>query len=159
MQTSPISWTFTEKMSASTSLFDVVAARRSFYTLSNATTISDSRIEEVVKFAVKHAPSSYNVQSARAVILFKTEHSQLWDIVKKHMEVALASMDTGVQKHVMDRITGYNGSYGTVLWFEDQASLELLKEKNPMAAPMLTGCTSMQRYEYLFNTNLTLLHF
>ena len=51
--------------------FEAAKLRCSVYTLTNKSTISDERIKEIVESAVKHAPSSFNVQSARAVILLK----------------------------------------------------------------------------------------
>lgn len=112
------------------------------YNLSSKTTIPDSRIQEIVETAVKHAPSCYNIQSARAVLLLKEQHVKLWQLVTKHMTVALASLDAAVQNRVSDRLEGYRASYGTVLWFEDQVALDKLKEKNPMAVPMFTECES-----------------
>lgn len=120
------------------SFFDLVKGRRSIYTLSNETTIPDSRVEEIVKFAVTWAPSTYNVQSARAVVLFKEQHQKLWDIVKKHM--AQIPLDEGTRAYMDSRIAGWRGSYGTVMWFEDQAALDGLGEKNAMVKPMLTEC-------------------
>lgn len=127
-------------MSTADEFLAAAKSRRSMYNLSATTTISDSRIRDIVETAVKHAPSSYNVQSARAVIMLKEQHLRLWQVVAQHMTVALASLDAAVQKRVSERIEGYRGSYGTVLWFEDEVALEKLKEKNPMAVPMLTEC-------------------
>ncbi|KIY00231.1 uncharacterized protein Z520_03916 [Fonsecaea multimorphosa CBS 102226] len=115
---------------------DLVKGRRSIYTLSQESTIPDSKVEEIVKFAVTWAPSTYNVQSARAVVLFKENHAQLWDIVKKHMDQV--PLDEGMRGYMNGRIAGWKGSYGTVLWFEDQTALDGLGEKNPMVKPMLT---------------------
>jgi len=115
---------------------DLVKGRRSIYTLSNESTIPDSKVEELVKFAVTWAPSTYNVQSARAVVLFKDNHTKLWDIVKKHMDQV--PLDEGMRGYMNARIAGWRGSYGTVMWFEDQTALDGLGEKNPMIKPMLT---------------------
>ncbi|KAL6245627.1 putative nitroreductase [Rhinocladiella similis] len=123
-------------MGAADNFLELVKARRSIYALSNETTIPDSRVEEIVKHAVTWAPSSYNVQSARAVVLFGAEHQKLWAIVKKHMDQV--PMDEGIKGYLAGRISGFNSSYGTVMWFEDQAALDALGEKNPMVVPLLT---------------------
>ncbi|KAK5444388.1 putative nitroreductase [Exophiala xenobiotica] len=123
-------------MSPSDKFLEVVKGRRSIYTLSKETTIPDSKIEEIVKFAVTWAPSSYNVQSARAVVLLGAEHDKLWATVKKHMDQV--PMDEGVKGYLAGRINGFSSSYGTVMWFEDQAALDALGEKNPMVVPLLT---------------------
>ncbi|KAJ9496239.1 putative nitroreductase [Exophiala xenobiotica] len=123
-------------MSPSDKFLEAVKGRRSIYTLSKETTIPDSKIEEIVKFAVTWAPSSYNVQSARAVVLLHAEHDKLWATVKKHMDQV--PMDEGIKGYLAGRINGFSSSYGTVLWFEDQAALDALGEKNPMVVPLLT---------------------
>ncbi|EXJ73022.1 uncharacterized protein A1O5_04171 [Cladophialophora psammophila CBS 110553] len=123
-------------MGGSDTFLDLVKGRRSIYSLSAESTIPDSKIEEIVKFAVTWAPSTYNVQSARAVVLFKENHAKLWDIVKKHMDQV--PLDEGMRAYMDGRIAGWKGSYGTVMWFEDQAALDALGEKNAMVKPMLT---------------------
>ncbi|KAJ9602599.1 hypothetical protein H2200_012792 [Cladophialophora chaetospira] len=117
--------------SSKTSTDDFLAAaeyRRSVYTLTNKSTISDARIHEIINTAVKNAPSAFNVQSARAVVLLKEHHEKLWDLgdslVKKAMpEAAYAGL--------APRIQGFKAAYGSVLWFEDHAALDALKSKNP----------------------------
>jgi len=120
----------------SDSFLTAVKDRRSIYTLSAESTIPDSKIEEIVKYAVTWAPSTYNVQSARAVVLFKENHQKLWDIVKKHM--ADVPLEGGMRAYMDGRIAGWRASYGTVMWFEDQVALDGLAAKNPMVGPMLT---------------------
>ena len=43
--------------------------RRSYYALAPESPIDDARIEEIVRFAIKHVPSAFNSQSTRAVLL------------------------------------------------------------------------------------------
>ena len=54
-------------------------ARRSIYAIKNTSPIPASRIEEIVHFALKHAPSPFNVRSCRCIILFGAEHEKLWN--------------------------------------------------------------------------------
>ena len=129
-------------MGASDTFLDVVKARRSIYTLAAESTIPDSQIEEIVKFAVTWAPSTYNVQSARAVVLFNDNHTKFWDIVKKHMDQV--PMEDGMKAYMAGRIAGWKASYGTVLWLEDQTALDGLGDKNPMIKPMLTECENFE---------------
>ena len=44
------------------SLLEAVKDRRSFYKLTKESTIPDERLQELAEFAVKHAPSAFNVQ-------------------------------------------------------------------------------------------------
>lgn len=117
---------------------DAVKARKSLYTLTGDSPIPDSKIQEIVEFAILHAPSTYNVQSARAVILFGEQHAKLWDIALKHMESALEG--SPMKPNVVSRIALHRASHGTVLWFEDQDTLKALAEKSPLIQPMLGEC-------------------
>lgn len=142
-------------MGGSDAFLELTKARRSIYTLSKESTIPDSKIEEIVKFAVTWAPSTYNVQSARAVVLFKGEHEKLWDIVKKHIDQA--PLDEGTRGYLAGRIAGWRGSYGTVLWLEDQVALDGLGDKNPMVKPMLTECEPLPTMSVLIIGEIMLI--
>lgn len=111
------------------SLFAAAETRLSCYTLSNESTISDSRITEIVERAVKHAPSSFNVQSARAVILVKKEHEALWALADESVKSATEEKN---HAFLSKMVQGFRGAYGTVLWLEDQEALDGLAAKNPL---------------------------
>ncbi len=122
--------------------------RRSVYTLTNKSTISDTRLQYIINTSIKNAPSAFNVQSARAVILLKDHHEKLWDLgaatAKKAMPEAVFN------NAIAPRIAGFRAAYGTVLWFEDQAALDDLKAKNPAIQGMVPQC----KYRILFEHHL-----
>lgn len=60
---------------------DAVERRRTYYSLSDASPIPNARIQSLVERATRHAPSAYNVQSARVVLLLGERHKQAWRIV------------------------------------------------------------------------------
>jgi len=117
---------------------EAVKGRKSLYKMTADVPISDAKIKEIVESAITHAPSTYNVQSARAVILFGENHTKLWDLAAKHMEPALEG--TPMKDYVIGRLALHRAAKGTVLWFEDQSALDGLGEKNPMIKPMLEEC-------------------
>ena len=92
-------------------LFDAAETRRSVYTLTNKSTISDDRVKEIVSFAVKHAPSPFNVQSARAVILLKKDHEKLWDMADAMLKRTLPEQ---VYQTLAPRVAMFRGGYGSV---------------------------------------------
>lgn len=92
-------------------LFEAAKLRCSVYTLTNKSTISDERIKEIVESAVKHAPSSFNVQSARAVILLKKEHEKLWDVGDAMIK---RSMPDQAYQMLAPRVAGFRAAYGSV---------------------------------------------
>lgn len=66
------------------SFMEVLKNRRTIYTLSKETTISNEKIEEIIKDAVKYVPSAFNNQSARVVLLYGENHKKLWEIVMNY---------------------------------------------------------------------------
>jgi predicted oxidoreductase (fatty acid repression mutant protein) len=117
--------------------FSPIKTRISCYSLTNTSPIPDARIQFIVEFAVKHAPSAFNVQSARAVILLKADHEKLWGIADKALK---ASMPEGAYQALAPRVQGFRAGYGSVLWFEDQDALDTLKEKNPAIQASISEC-------------------
>lgn len=128
-------------MSSSTTALGLFLApienRISCYGLTNTSPIPDSKVQSVVEFAVKNAPSAFNVQSARAIILVKADHEKLWDIADKCLKNA---MPEGAYQALAPRVKGFHAGYGTVLWLEDQDALDTLKEKNPAIQATIGDC-------------------
>ena len=91
--------------------FEAAKLRCSVYTLTNKSSISDERIKEIVESAVKHAPSSFNVQSARAVILLKEEHQKLWDIGDTMIKRVMPDQ---AYQALAPRVAGFRAAYGSV---------------------------------------------
>ncbi|EME46516.1 hypothetical protein DOTSEDRAFT_126728 [Dothistroma septosporum NZE10] len=111
------------------SLFAAAETRISCYELAKESPVPNARIQEIVEQAVKHAPSSFNVQSARAVVLVNDHHDELWHIADR---VARSSHAEAHEKMLGKMVSGFKGAYGTVLWLEDQDALDGLAAKNPM---------------------------
>ncbi|MBE7180128.1 MAG: nitroreductase family protein [Terriglobus roseus] len=109
-----------------TSFLDAIAGRRSIYALAKESPIPDARIVELVQHAVTHAPSPFNAQSARAVVLLRGEHDKYWDLAA---ESARGAFPPPVFESLKERLAGYKGGYGTVLWFEDQARFAAIEEQ------------------------------
>ena len=57
--------------------------RRSVYALSADSQVSNERVLEIVRTAIDHAPSPWNGQEQRAIVLFGDAHRKLWDIVEE----------------------------------------------------------------------------
>lgn len=103
-----------------------VADRRSHYSISKKTSVSDQTIKDVVDHAVKHTPSAFNSQSARVVVLLDKEHDKMWEITRESLRkvVPADSFET-----TNDKIDSFKNGYGTVLYFEDLSIVEGLQEQ------------------------------
>lgn len=104
--------------------YSALKDRRSLYVISKESTVSDERIQEVVEFAVKHAPSSFNSQSSRAVVLLGEHHDKFWNITTETLRKIVPAENFASTQEKMDM---FSAGYGTVLFFEDQEVVEKLQ--------------------------------
>ncbi|EMD30868.1 hypothetical protein CERSUDRAFT_69697 [Gelatoporia subvermispora B] len=111
---------------SSAAFLEAVESRRSVYAISPESPISDEKIQEIVAFAVKHAPSSFNVQSGRVVLLLGNDHKKLWDITEDVLKpVVPAEQFPATQQ----KVQGFRNGYGSVLFFEDENDVQELANK------------------------------
>ena len=57
--------------------------RRSYYSITDSSPISDKAIREIIDFAIMQVPSAFNSQSTRIVLLLGKQHKRLWEITKE----------------------------------------------------------------------------
>lgn len=108
-----------------------VENRRSNYDLSAESPISYEQIEEIIKTSVKHAPSAFNSQSSRVVLLKENEHKELWNIVKDTLkEIVPADAFPSTEA----KINSFAAAYGSILYFEDQDTIKSFQDKFPTYA-------------------------
>lgn len=109
--------------------YSAVADRRSFYGIGKESVISDERIQEVVEHAVKYAPSAFNSQSTRVVLLLGHEHDMLWNITKEALRKIVPEDKF---KSTEEKINSFQSGYGTVLFFEESSITKGLQERFPL---------------------------
>jgi predicted oxidoreductase (fatty acid repression mutant protein) len=110
----------------SKSFNEVVKARRSIYGISKEKVASDEAILKLVRHAVKYAPSSFNSQSARVVILLGKEHDKLWAFTKEILQKVVPAESFAVTE---EKLNAFGKGYGTILYFEDQSTVQGLQER------------------------------
>lgn len=108
---------------------DAVKDRRTYYNIGKEPVISDSEIESIIKDSIKHTPTSFNAQSGRVVLLLKNEHDTLWDITMDSLKKIIAPESFSVTE---EKINLFKNGYGTVLYFEDQDTINGLMENFPL---------------------------
>ncbi|KIX02496.1 uncharacterized protein Z518_08437 [Rhinocladiella mackenziei CBS 650.93] len=114
-------------MASKTSLLSAIANRRTIYDLTATSPIPDSRIIDIVQHITLHVPSPFNSQSARFLILLREEHQRLWDQARSIMSQVLP--ETVFTTYFAPMIAKYRGGYGTILCFEDQATVAALAKQ------------------------------
>lgn len=105
--------------------------RRSYYSISDYSPVSNTEIENIVHFAVKHTPSAFNSQSARIVLLLGEHHKKLWDIVMKTLRAKISAEKFASTEQ---KINSFAAGYGSVLFLEDQTLVESLQNRFPSYA-------------------------
>lgn len=109
-----------------TEFYTAIKNRRSIYGISKESPISEERIIEVIEQAVKHAPTAFNSQSGRVVLLLGENHNRLWDITKEALRKIVPPENFSQTE---EKINAFRGGYGSVLFFEDQSVIKGLQEK------------------------------
>jgi predicted oxidoreductase (fatty acid repression mutant protein) len=103
-----------------------IAKRRTQYSLGKSLNLSTAEVVAVIEHAVRLAPSSYNSQSSRVVILFGGHSERLWSIVR---ETLRKTTDAAAFPRTEARVNGFAGGAGTVLFFEDQETIRRMQVK------------------------------
>lgn len=103
--------------------------RRSYYSISKKSPISDDRIYKIVTEAVKHTPSSYNMQSQRVVLLLGPANDQLWNIVVESLRAIVPAAQFEMTEKKIKKLAS---SYGSILFYDDTAITNRFSNQFPL---------------------------
>ena len=118
-------------------LKDAIKDRRTYYQLQNSSPVSDQEIQSILEHVLLYAPSSFNSQSARMLLLLGDNHTKMWEITKD--ELKKVSKSEEAFKATEDKVnTSFASGYGTVLFFEDQTVIKGLQGSLPSMAEKFT---------------------
>jgi len=106
-----------------------IKERRSVYTLSPESTISDSEIQKILETALEEAPSTFGSYTTRLVLLLKEEHYKFWDITTEILKSV--TPEEQFENSTKGRLAMFRNAYGTVLYFEDPENTRALENKFP----------------------------
>lgn len=110
----------------SADFFEAIKKRRSIYSIEKSIPISDEKLEKTIVYAIENAPSAFNSQNGRVVLLLGKNHDKLWDIVKNCLKkiVPADKFEPTEQK-----LASFKAGYGTILFFEDLDTVKSLQEQ------------------------------
>lgn len=111
--------------------FSLAKTRRSIYHLGNNITQSKEAINEIVLEAARQAPSSFNSQSSRVVVLHGDAHQKLWNITEAALKAIVPAEAFAATKAKID---SFAAAAGTVVYFEDEQVVEDLQAQFPAYA-------------------------
>ncbi|MCX8742500.1 nitroreductase family protein [Lactobacillus sp. B3795] len=115
-----------------TELLDLQKNRRTIYALGRNVEQSQDELANFIKASIKEAPSAFNSQSTRAVILFNDNQDKVWDITLDNLKPHLKSDDA--LKATTDKINGFKNGYATILFFTDMDVVHGLEKNFPAYA-------------------------
>lgn len=106
-----------------------IEGRRTYYSISDKSLVSNEEIKEIIDFAVLNVPSAFNSQSTRVVLLLNDNHKKLWNIVKEVLKKIVPADAFPSTEAKIDN--AFAAGYGTVLFYEDQNVVEGLQKAFP----------------------------
>ncbi|CAI2644344.1 hypothetical protein AKUA2003_12130 [Apilactobacillus kunkeei] len=115
-----------------TELLDLQKNRRTIYALGRNVEQSQDELANFIKASIKEAPSAFNSQSTRAVILFNDNQDKVWDITLDNLKPHLKDEDA--LNATTDKINGFKNGYATILFFTDMDVVHGLEKNFPAYA-------------------------
>ena len=109
-------------------LLEILNKRRSIYNLGKDIPVSEDVVVNLIKKAIEIAPTAFNSQSARLVILIKESHLKFWNIV---LDTLKKIVPENKFDNTQKRILSFANGYGTILFFEDMNIVHDLENKYP----------------------------
>jgi len=106
--------------------------RRTQYALGNELPVSREEVESLIKNVIREAPSAFNSQSSRAVILFGEESVKFWnELVLEALRPLVPAENFGPTE---EKLASFAKGAGTILFFEDQKVIQGLQEQYALYA-------------------------
>ena len=100
--------------------------RRTQYSLGKQLPISQAGDGALIQEAIRQAPSAFNSQSSRAVILFGAQSVKFWELVKDALRPMVPAESFGATEKKLD---SFAAGAGTVLFYEDQDVVKGLQQQ------------------------------
>lgn len=110
-------------------LYNAIESRRSIYDIGSDSSINDKRIKEIIEHSIKHAPTAFNSQNGRVVLLLNEENNKFWDITLEELReiVPEDNFDS-----TQEKIKSFRSGHGTILFFEDMEPVRELENDFPL---------------------------
>ena len=106
-----------------------VENRRSIEVLEKSNTIPNEAVLELIKHAIYYVPSAFNAQSVAIMVLFEDSHHKLWEEVTN---LILPFVPKEKQQKTIQKIDGFRGGNGTIIFLEDTEVAKDLQNKFPL---------------------------
>ncbi|MDQ0203342.1 nitroreductase family protein [Pectinatus haikarae] len=105
---------------------EAVSKRRTNYALGKNVNVSSKQIVAEIEQLVKDVPSAFNMQSARVVVAFGSNHDKIWQITKDILQKIVPEKNFAATE---EKINGFAAAYGTVLYFDETLTVESMQKQ------------------------------
>lgn len=95
--------------------------RRSYYNINKKLSVTQEDIVNMIGEVTELVPDAFNMKSARVVVLINDNHDLLWNEVEQVFK----------GKIPQEKLDGFRGGAGTVLFFYDEEALASARAKFP----------------------------
>ena len=110
---------------------ELAEKRRTIYALGPALPLPEDEVVSLIQTAIKNAPSAFNSQSSRALILLGEEHKKFWSLTAEQLKKRVPA---DVFANTEKKLAGFAAAAGSVLFFEDQQVVAGLQQQFPSYA-------------------------
>lgn len=115
-----------------TNFIDLAKKRRSIYALGRNVKLSTDDLTDLIKTNMKQAPTPFNNQTTRAVILFGDSHEKLWDIVINRLKQEVP--DEAAFARTAAKINNFKAAFGTILFYTETKTVKEFEDNFPLYA-------------------------
>lgn len=110
---------------------EIFTKRRTQYVLGSNVDLSQDQLTALIQEAVRQAPSSFNSQSSRAVILLGEQSEKFWQLTREALRPLVPENAFAATE---EKLKSFAAGVGTVLFFEDQEVVKELQAQFPLYA-------------------------
>ena len=110
---------------------ETITKRRSFYHLGKLPAEKQKQVPEILEKCILNAPTAFNIQGARVILLENANHQKLWDIVLEALRERVPEANFAP---VQEKINSFAAASATILYFEDILVTENLQNQYPTYA-------------------------
>ena len=107
-------------------LLDLYKNRRSIYKIGRNSTLSKEYINNIIEHCIKYAPTAFNSQSARVVVLYGENNDIFWNGIFNEIKKIAENIDF---KKTEEKLDSFKAGIGTILFFEDEKVIKNLENK------------------------------
>jgi len=115
-----------------TNFLELAKQRRTIYDLGRNVSFTQDELTTLIKHTIMQAPSSFNNQTTRAVILFGDSHEKLWDIVINRLKSEVP--DEAAFAKTSAKVNAFKAAFGTILYFTETKTVTEFENNFPLYA-------------------------